>query len=179
MTVCLSCFLWGWGRVSEMKRGTVLQISSSPCDSCLYLWRSEEGWKLIRWHRLWQPLLSSRQSVCLPPSSHFSVSSCRRITKDARGPWGQTSRRSTDSCRLVVPRSRLSVCSSLLNSAAAACWLQQEHEVQLCQEYDSSYPLVFLPVSPLSPYCQSEECTSVETSLWNTTEKHSCFAMPK
>lgn len=71
--------------------------------------------------------------------------------------------------RLVVPRGRPSVRpsvrSSLLNSVAAACWLQQEHEVQLCQECDSSDPLAFLLVSPQSPYCQSEECTSAEMSL--------------
>lgn len=43
------------------------------------------------------------------------------------------------------PVVKQAVCSSLLNSVAAACWLQEEHEVQSCQEYDSSNPLVFYP----------------------------------
>lgn len=68
--------------------------------------------------------------------------------------------------RLPLPH----LVSSLLNAEAAARRLQQQHEVQLCQECDSSDPLVFLLVSPLSPYCQSEECTSVEMSLWDTTQ---------
>lgn len=68
--------------------------------------------------------------------------------------------------RLPLPH----LVSSFLNAEAAARRLQQQHEVQLCQECDSSDPLVFLLVSPLSPYCQSEECTSVEMSLWDTTQ---------
>lgn len=135
-----------------------LKMSRVPATSernlCLYLWRSEEGWKLICDNHSF-----SRQSVSFPCSSYLSVICLKRSVK----------RRSV----LPHPPSRLPsphLVSSLLNAEAAARRLQQQHEVQLCQECDSSDPLVFLLVSPLSPYCQSEECTSVEMSLWDTTE---------
>lgn len=100
---------------------------------------------------------SSHQPVSFPSSSHSFIRRCKRVTEDTAGLCFQISSLRTDLRCLIVPRGRPSM--------SAARWLQQEYEVQMCQEYDGSNPPVFFLVSPLSPYCQSEECTSGEMSL--------------
>lgn len=64
---------------------------------------------------------------------------------------------------LAAPKSE-SVCLLVPSQPQAGTWGMVE------SGYDTSDPLVFVQVSPLSPYCQSEECTSVDMSLWNTSE---------